>query len=173
MFHNNKLGNKMQRLTDLWQNLVRYRDEDVPDPDAGDSQADHEQSQVDPDLGEQYRNLYWTRVVTLQGPIDEPVPRMPMATDMPLIVFVSPRGPAPGGTPERRYGRHSRLDPTKTAPKKLRSGIDRVMRMCRHVGHRRRYASGQGAREARSWSRRIGDEDTRVEVHATPEADRP
>ena len=35
---------KMQRLTDLWQNLVRYRDEDVPDPDAGDSQADHEQS---------------------------------------------------------------------------------------------------------------------------------
>ena len=32
----------MQRLTDLWQNLVRYRDEDVPDPDAGDSQADHE-----------------------------------------------------------------------------------------------------------------------------------
>ena len=72
----------MQRLTDLWQNLVRYRDEDVPDPDAGDSQADHEQSQLDPDLGEQYKNLYWTRVVTLQGPMDDHAPRMPMATDI-------------------------------------------------------------------------------------------
>ena len=75
MIHNNKLGNKMQRLTDLWQNLVRYRDEDVADPDAGDSQADHEQSQIDPGLGEQYRNLYWTRVVSLQEPMADHVPR--------------------------------------------------------------------------------------------------
>ena len=65
----------MQKLTDLWQNLVRYRTEEADEPDAGESQAEHEQQQLDEELGEQYRNLYWTRVVTLQGPMDEPVPR--------------------------------------------------------------------------------------------------
>ena len=49
--------------------------EEEDEPDAGESQAEQEQQQLDEELGEQYRNLYWTRVVTLQGPMDEPVPR--------------------------------------------------------------------------------------------------
>ena len=32
----------MQKLTDLWQNLVRYRTDHEDDPDAGESQAEQE-----------------------------------------------------------------------------------------------------------------------------------
>ena len=72
----------MQRITDIWQNLVRYRDERRDEPGAGDSQSDGQNQIHDEELEERHRNQYWTWIVSLQGNRDQPINREPLTSDI-------------------------------------------------------------------------------------------
>ena len=48
----------MQRLTDIWINLVRRRDQD-------DAEEPQEEQEDQGDLEESYKNLYWTGLLSL------------------------------------------------------------------------------------------------------------
>lgn len=54
----------MQRITDLWRNLVRYhpppREENPPVAEDDDEDDDREA-----EISEAYRNLYWTRLISI------------------------------------------------------------------------------------------------------------
>ena len=54
----------MQRITDLWRNLVRYhpppREENTLAADDNDEDDEREA-----EIEENYRNLYWTRMISL------------------------------------------------------------------------------------------------------------
>ena len=68
----------MQRITDLWRNLVRYhpppREENPPAADEGDDR--------EVEISEAYRNLYWTRLISLQRGPDQSFQRWPLAQDI-------------------------------------------------------------------------------------------
>ena len=57
----------MQRITDIWQNLVRYlpntNDQVVEDQE---EEADDERQERDEQLEESYKNLYWTRLIRIE-----------------------------------------------------------------------------------------------------------
>ena len=75
----------MQKLTDIWQNLVRWHDR--PDTGQRDNEQDdinqQEMSQLDVDQGpneelideQQYKNMYWTGVVSMQGGMEDRISR--------------------------------------------------------------------------------------------------
>ena len=71
----------MQRITDLWRNLVRYhpppREEDPPEAD--DEEDDDER---EAEITETYRNLYWTRLISIQRGLEQSFQRWPLAEDI-------------------------------------------------------------------------------------------
>ena len=72
----------MQRITDIWRNLVTYRNE-ADDPWLGEaSQTDEEQMHRDEQISESYRNQYWTRIISLQSNRLQPVTREQLTSDI-------------------------------------------------------------------------------------------
>ena len=72
---------RMQRITDIWQNLVRYRNQQQEEG-AGDSQSAADDKERDDELGERHKNQYWTRIVSLQGNRDRPINREQLTPDI-------------------------------------------------------------------------------------------
>ena len=54
----------MQRITDIWRNLVRYQPPPRQEQEA-ESEEDEESEGRDEQINEVYRNQYWTRIVSL------------------------------------------------------------------------------------------------------------
>ena len=55
----------MQRLTDIWQNLIQRLPNNREVQQIEDQRGPDEQSSENEAIGEQFRNLYWTRLVSL------------------------------------------------------------------------------------------------------------
>ena len=72
----------MQRITDIWRNLVSYRNE-ADDPWLGEaSQTDEELMHRDEQISESYRNQYWTWIISLQSNRVQPVTREQLTSDI-------------------------------------------------------------------------------------------
>ena len=71
----------MQRITDLWRNLVRYhpppREENPPEV-----YEEEEEDEREAEISEAYRNLYWTRLISLQRGQDQRFQRWALAQDI-------------------------------------------------------------------------------------------
>ena len=71
----------MQRITDIWRNLVRYpgRHDDTA---AENHEHEEESDDRELEINETYRNQFWTRIVSVQqGPTQE-IARHPLAADI-------------------------------------------------------------------------------------------
>ena len=83
----------MQKLTDIWQNLVRWHDPPNNEEPANqhsqideqDNQESDHHEQVNPEQNneaivdrEQYKNLYWTGVLSMQRVMQERISRKPI-----------------------------------------------------------------------------------------------
>ena len=71
----------MQRITDIWRNLVRYH---PPPRQEQEAEAEEEEESEDRDgqINEVFRNQYWTRMVSLQGEPGQIIARWPLADDV-------------------------------------------------------------------------------------------
>ena len=83
----------MQRITDIWQNLVRWHDQS-PNQEAANQESpiEEQDNQEAPNHEEanheehnevlideqQYKNLYWTGVVSMQRAMEERISRKPI-----------------------------------------------------------------------------------------------
>ena len=89
----------MQRITDIWRNLVRY-----PGGQANAAQArdedEEESDDRDQEIAEAYRNQYWTRLVSLQRGRAQQLARWPLVADIiECLTEIEGREEQPAETP--------------------------------------------------------------------------
>jgi hypothetical protein len=70
----------MQRITDIWRNLVRYPGREEAEAEHA-TDNDEDSSSSEDAIAETYRNMYWTRIISIQRP-DVQVERHPIAEDV-------------------------------------------------------------------------------------------
>ena len=71
----------MQRITDIWRNLVRYYPPNEENQRPEDESEDESEDR-DAEIAETYRNQYWTRLVSLQQGLAQNIERWPLALDL-------------------------------------------------------------------------------------------
>ena len=72
----------MQGLTEIWQNLFRTRLNEPVRPNQVQDEDEEQRQQRDEEIDESYRNLYWTRLISLQRDADERHERWPLVPDI-------------------------------------------------------------------------------------------